>query len=117
MALVAKTQVLQVRVEAELLDLFTQSAEARHMTVSACVRELMRSHAKSYQDHLNRLELAERKRADKAVLGVSATSVSSTSEKAPVEAPGKPEGPVARKMRLKKEAKLRRLDVYEDDDE
>jgi len=117
MALVAKTQVLQVRLDAELLNLFMQAAEARHMTVSACVRELMRQHAKSYQDHLKRLEHEERKQAARDVVAVQAAPVPSEPVKAPVAPSGKPEGPVARRMRLKKDAKLRRQDVYEDDDE
>lgn len=117
MALLPKSQVLQVRLDAELLDVFTQSADARHMTVSACVRELMRQHAKSYQDHLKRLEHAESKRAAGAVSETQGTSVPNVSEKALVASSGKPEGPVARRMRLKKEAKNRRSSDDLPDDE
>ena len=117
MALLPKSQVLQVRLDVELLDLFTQSADARNMTVSACVRELMRQHAKSYQDHLKRLEHAESKRAGKAVSETQGISLPNVSEKAPVASPVKPEGPVARKMRLKKEAKDRRRSDDLPDDE
>lgn len=87
------------------------------MTVSACVRELMHRHAKSYQDHLKRLEQAELKRVAKAVSLTEAISVSPVAEKAPVAPPIKPEGAVARKMRLKKEAKDRRRSDDLSDDE
>lgn len=117
MALLPKSQVLQVRLDPELLDLFTQSADARHMTVSACVRELMHQHAKSYQDHLKRLEQAQLKRAATENLATQAMSVSTVSEKSLVAPSGKLEGPVARKMRLKKQAKDRRsFDDLPDDE-
>lgn len=92
MALITKTQVLQVRVESDLLDGFTQAAEARHMTVSACIRDLMRQHAKSYQDHLKRLEYAERKRADRALAESQATSVPTVPKKGAVAPVDEPEG-------------------------
>lgn len=62
------------------------------MTVSACIRDLMRDHAKSYQDHLKRLEYAERKRADKAALERQATSVPTASQNVAVGPVDEPEG-------------------------
>lgn len=114
MSLLPKDQVLQVRLDTQLLDLFSQAAEARGMTVSACVRQLMRDHATSYQNHLNRLAAADRKRGVEASNGLDGVQVSDSIQKRPVAPPVAPEGPLAVKRRLEKEAKLRKMAARND---
>jgi hypothetical protein len=118
MALRPKTAVLQMRVDPQLLALFQQACDARDWTVSATLRNFMVNEVEGYRVHLAKKEAA--RRAQEASILAAGGSVSPVSQKRPEEAAVVPEGPVARRMRLKEEAKLRRQvdhDFDDDDDE
>ena len=104
-----------MRVDPQLLALFQEACHARNWTASATIRDFMANEVQAYQTHLAKKEAA--KRASEASGQVSGASVSSDAEKSPVAVSGKPEGPVARRMRLKKEAKLRTMADEDFDDE
>ena len=79
----------------------------------------MANEVEAYRIHVAKKEIAARK-AQEAFEASGGVSVPLQVEKSPVASPVKPEGPVARRMRLKKEAKLRASvddDLIDDDDD
>jgi hypothetical protein len=116
MALRPKTSVLQMRVDPQLLSLFHESCDARNTTASAAIRVFMANEVEAYRIYLVKKGLAAKK-AQEAISNAVGAPVPVSAQKSPVVVSGKPEGDVAKRMRLKKEAKLRKLsDDYLDDD-
>lgn len=96
MALKPKTGSLRIRIDPDLLELFRVLCERRGMTVSEGVRRFME----------DKVGLAYKPQDDGEATAV--TSPLPAAEKLAVEAVVKPEGVLARKRRLEKEAKLLR---------
>jgi hypothetical protein len=117
MAIIPKTKTVQFRVETELFDNFAREVE---LCDGVSVSSVLRSAMKLFISDRQRRRKTEISNAEWAATLQSrreATSVSTVPEKPPVGASGKLEGPVARRMRLKKEAKARRKGDDSGDDD
>lgn len=84
MAIKPKSELLQVRVEPELLARFRAFAEANHTTVSDAVRHFMRVHAEQYEKAL------ERSRAAQAAQPSADTNSGQKTAQKPVKSSGRP---------------------------
>ena len=84
MALKPKSELLQVRVEPELLERFRAFAESNHSTVSEAIRHFMRVYSEQYEKRL------ERARAAQASKGAPDTATPQKTAQKPVKPSGRP---------------------------
>jgi hypothetical protein len=116
MPVIPKSKTIQLRIEPDLFDKFSAECDAGNVSVSFAIRRLM----VAYLDHAEQRRRKASKDAEWAATLESrrqGASASSSVEKPLVGPSGKSEGPVARRMRLKKEAKARRSGQDLPDDE
>jgi len=101
MALKPKTGSLRIRIDPELLERYRVACEKRGWTVSDGIRRHMHDVVgPQYQRSVAHQEASESPEPSSPPPGVQKTAE---------EAPGKPEGPLARKRRLEKEAKALKM--------
>ena len=116
MPVIPKSKTIQLRIDPELFDKFSVECDRSNVSVSEAIRRLMVGYLRHAEQRREKA-IKDAEWAAKLASRRQAVSVSSELEKPLVGGSGKPEGPVARRMRLKKEAKLRRKDSDDFDDD
>ena len=116
MPVVPKSKTIQLRIDPDFFDKFSAECDGSNVSVSEAIRRLMVGYL-NHADQRRQKALKDAEWAATLESRAKAVSVSLEPQKPLVAVSGKSEGPVARRMRLKKEAKLRRKDVDDFDDD